>query len=877
MNKIIITSILLFSSSIGYSQDKITTLHSGKTFNQKILKSEKYKYKIKLNKGEFCSLVVMQKGVDVVVDVTEPSSKKIATVDTPNGKNGPELIEFEADLKGIYFLEIYPLNDFSGMTESQKNSYIEYNQGDFEINSISVLSKDEYSKKLSEEKLKKEKFSESLNFGFEVATDKTFPDNWFQWGTGYNLKIDKIEKHSGKSSVLIEPEGVKTENSFGCIAYSIPSNFEGNEIELKAYMKLNNVADGSVGLMLRMDGATGVLKFDNMQQKNIQGTTDWKLYSVKLPYPENTKTIYIGALLTGTGQLWVDDFQLLIDGKDLSEVTFVEKKEFKADTDKEFNDGSKISSIDLSESNIENLDILGKVWGFLKYYHPVIASGEFNWDYQLFRIMPKILSAKDQEERNAALSDWIESLGETNSDKIKTKEVSEVKFNPDLNWINNSALGEKLISHLIKIKDAERSDTSYYIGLFPGVGNPIFKNEFPYLTMKYPDAGFRLLSLYRYWNIIQYYFPYKNLINENWNDVLKEFIPKFINASDEMEYKLTVLSLIARIHDTHANIWGKDSALINYRGQNYAPVEITFVENKATVTDYYDSDLGEKSGLKIGDIIETINNKSIDEIIEEKLPFTPASNYPTQLRNIAMNLLRTNDTFLNIGYMHDNIIMNSHIECFSADKINIYKKYMNTDTCFKLINGDISYIYPGNIKNDYLPEIMPEVLKSKGLIIDLRCYPSDFIVFTLSEYLQPTSTSFVKFSQGSIITPGLFTMTDKLNVGKSNTDFFKGKVVIIINEETQSQAEYTTMAFRTAPKAIVIGSTTAGADGNVSEFSLPGAIQTMISGIGIYYPDGRETQRIGIVPDIEVKPTIKGISEGRDELLEKAIEIINGE
>ena len=49
----------------------------------------------------------------------------------------------------------------------------------------------------------------------------------------------------------------------------------------------------------------------------------------------------------------------------------------------------------------------------------------------------------------------------------------------------------------------------------------------------------------------------------------------------------------------------------------------------------------------------------------------------------------------------------------------------------------------------------------------------------------------------------------------------------------------------------------------------------MISGIGVYYPDGTETQRVGIVPDIEVKSTIEGIKKGKDELLEKAIEIIN--
>lgn len=81
--------------------------------------------------------------------------------------------------------------------------------------------------------------------------------------------------------------------------------------------------------------------------------------------------------------------------------------------------------------------------------------------------------------------------------------------------------------------------------------------------------------------------------------------------------------------------------------------------------------------------------------------------------------------------------------------------------------------------------------------------------------------------------------------------------------------------YRAAPGAKVVGSTTAGADGNVSFFYLPGGIYTCISGIGIYYPDKRETQRVGIVPDVTIRPTIKGFTEGRDEVLEKAIEIIN--
>jgi C-terminal processing protease CtpA/Prc len=71
------------------------------------------------------------------------------------------------------------------------------------------------------------------------------------------------------------------------------------------------------------------------------------------------------------------------------------------------------------------------------------------------------------------------------------------------------------------------------------------------------------------------------------------------------------------------------------------------------------------------------------------------------------------------------------------------------------------------------------------------------------------------------------------------------------------------MAFRSA-HATVIGRTTAGADGDVSQFSLPKGLRTMIGGIGVFYPDKKPTQRVGIIPDIEVKPTIAGIRDGRE-------------
>ena len=49
-------------------------------------------------------------------------------------------------------------------------------------------------------------------------------------------------------------------------------------------------------------------------------------------------------------------------------------------------------------TEIQKLAATCKVWGFLKYYHPKVAKGDFNWDNQLFEILPKIEKANTNDE-----------------------------------------------------------------------------------------------------------------------------------------------------------------------------------------------------------------------------------------------------------------------------------------------------------------------------------------------------------------------------------------------------------------------------------------------------------------------------------------------
>jgi len=370
--------------------------------------------------------------------------------------------------------------------------------------------------------------------------------------------------------------------------------------------------------------------------------------------------------------------------------------------------------------------------------------------------------------------------------------------------------------------------------------------------------------------MIEYYYPYRNLLDDNWDTVLKEFIPKIISADDELSYKLTLLELIGKVNDTHANIWGRDEVLSKFWGLKISPVQVRILNKQVVITKLFDESLAE-SEIKIGDIILKVNDIPVEKLISEKIKYCPASNLSTKYRDVAVKLLRTNKDNIKLSIKRNAAIKNLMLKCSNFDP----SRYWQQDLpAFKILKDNIGYIYPGSLQKGQIDSIMQVLSDTKGLIIDLRCYPSDFIVFSLGKYLMPKPTNFVKFTNGSISEPGKFTFTNSLKVGENRDDYYKNNIVILVNEKTQSSAEYHTMAFRVAPKAQVLGSTTAGADGNVSTIILPGNVRTMISGIGVYYPDGTETQRIGIVPDIEMRPTIKGIRNEDDELLNKAIDLI---
>jgi len=716
------------------------------------------------------------------------------------------------------------------------------------------------------------------NNGFEsIDETNSLPVGWSFQAPNYNsIKLDSITKYEGKYSLSIEntidfntPQ--EAGNYFQTEADETSGKEEGS-IELRGFMKMDEVGTYYAGLWLKLEGENGQLAYIDTKQA---GTHDWAEYRVKLPYTTKVKGIAYGGFLDGIGKVWFDDFQLFKDGKRMKNLRRIPPK--KAQVDTSYLHGSGISDVQTNASNITRLAIVGQVWGFLKYHHPYAGSGDLNWDGELFKILANTRNCDNLRELSHALEAYIDSLPKVKKcNNCKIPSASEVLMAPDYgDLFTGKTLSASLTNRLRYIRQNRSDKQNYWVKKEPGLGYPLFVNEKSYDEMLFPDAGYRLLSLFRYWSIINYYSPYRNITEKHWNQVLKDFIPQFVAVRNAEEYTLATLRLISTIKDTHANIINNYPTLESLKGKYRVPFRAEFVENKLIVSGYRTDTLGIQDKVKIGDIIVSINGERIEKLVKKYLPVTPASNYNTQLRDLPWNyLMRSNDEEMRFVFKRNGRRIKLDIATLKG-KSNYRAPGQTQKEAYYLINDQIGYLNAGKYLNSELAQIEKMFAKTKGIIVDMREYPADLMSHTFASYIKSFKSMFLKLSTVDYSNPGTFMITDsEYNGPAKNGESYDGKVVVIVNSDTQSQGEYTTMALQSSPNVSVIGSQTAGADGEVTTLVLPGGIYTRISSKGVFYPDNSPTQGAGVKIDFIVKPTIKGIIERKDELLERAVDIL---
>jgi hypothetical protein len=526
-------------------------------------------------------------------------------------------------------------------------------------------------------------------------------------------------------------------------------------------------------------------------------------------------------------------------------------------------------------NSTERLAAFGKVWGFLKYYHPEVAEGELEWDSVLMVMIPGIEKEQSKEMFNNQIDSLIRSLRTVEyCADCDTVFPDSALINYDFRWMTDGFMfTDTLMARLEFIRKNKIPFENYYIQATEEPGNPIFDNEKAHIKNLLPDKEMRLLTLFRYWNIIHYFYPYKYLLDKDWNNILPEFIPEFQKTNDTLEYHLTICRLVTNISDNHG--WTNSSPIVDYFGYVYhIPALIEMVEETPVVVEIFDS-LSLHDGLKTGDIILKINDRDVKELIEEYLPYISNGNQDGLYRNVVM-LLGYFLTAADVRFVveRDGETLNIRSKVFDLDTYyDASDKQTLSRPKYKFINDEIGYVDLEILFPPDVDTIMELMMDKHAIIFDIR-KSAKGTMYDISKYLNRKRVDFVHWWSPNLDYPGVVSWhIEDTGQDSHNIDYYKGEVILLVNSHTQSHLEFTTMVLQTAPNVTTIGSQTAGTDGDVSWLGIPGAY-TCITGVGLRYPDGTECQRAGVKIDIEVKQTLDGFLAGRDEVLERAVSYV---
>jgi C-terminal processing protease CtpA/Prc len=447
-------------------------------------------------------------------------------------------------------------------------------------------------------------------------------------------------------------------------------------------------------------------------------------------------------------------------------------------------------------------------------------------------------------------------------------EVEYFDRNFDLSWLQNKMFSPALVEKLMYIRQ-NRTQRQHYINL--DGATTYFTREPVYQASQWNDENVRLITLFKYWNVIEYFYPYKYVMDQNWDEVLAEMIPRFQQVKSEQEYHVLLHELTVKLCDSHS--FFVTDLVRSFAGNQYIAARFKIIDDKAVSTEFYNDSLARLDDLQRGDAVLKEDDVPVPEKFRQNEKYINGSNEAVKKMGYAFRwIFNGNTDSVKITFDRAGEIKTKTIRRYDRSALKIQEAQAKK---WEILKGNIGYV---NLEEDVvmlkdLPTMMNELNHTKAIIFDLRNYP-EFIWNELVGYFNKEKKVYATYTQPDLTYPGRFIKFNSDSIGKRNHSPYPGKVVILMDEGTQSRAESFVMALQTIDGAITVGRQTSGADGNIADFTFFDDKTTWITGLSVFYPDGRETQRIGIVPDIKIPLTVEDIRTGRDAILEKAIEIV---
>lgn len=514
--------------------------------------------------------------------------------------------------------------------------------------------------------------------------------------------------------------------------------------------------------------------------------------------------------------------------------------------------------------SIQKYKQIGLVWGLLKYHHPEISNGKHNWDIEFIKLIDNVENIQNQDNFNDFLLNYITNLN--TKSEIKKINVKQLFLkNVDYEWIDPTIFGDKLTNLLLSIKE-NGNIKNYYCSSSKLSKMLSFENEVGFKDFNYTIKSHRLLLLYSFWNVMQYWNVNKYLMDEKWSACLDAMTNEFIDCKTNLEFEILKSKLISKLNDSHSYFL---SSVVYDSLFKYKPVfSVKSINDSLLINSIYNISLAKKDNIELGDVIVKINGENIKTNTNLKLKSILSVSNSNSLKRFSNWLFFNNTDSINIDIVKKNgKQINQYIHLYHKyiDEQPVYLGKKNNNT-WSFINPNIAYINLEQITKKELSSAFKQISNTKGLILDLRNYPKDISNEDLADFLYPERKEFIKVLFPIVNTPSygeydgdapLKKLINPFQLGSNNPDYYKGKVILLVNNSTISKAEYFGMTIQQAPNCITIGEQTSGSVMNIVSYTLPDKSVVNFTGLGAFYPNGEEVQRKGLRIDYYVKETVK--------------------
>ena len=427
----------------------------------------------------------------------------------------------------------------------------------------------------------------------------------------------------------------------------------------------------------------------------------------------------------------------------------------------------------------------------------------------------------------------------------------------------------------------------------------------------------RLLGYFRFWTEVKYNFAFFDHVpNLNWDKILVEYLPSIQKKQTTMEYYKTLRKLCALLNDGHTNIYYPDYI---QRQFDEPQVEVKNFQNKAYITNIAES---LKNKIEIGSEVIEIEHVPIEKYLEENIfPYYSTSTsyikWDWGIRDLFKGIKSSKITLklkkLDSSEQTVELIRNASMsnDAWLINKNRNWKPFE-----FKWLEDSLAYVSLNEFEDDAVvvgfENVMPELKKAKGLIIDLRQnnggnteIGSEIIEF-LSEKPFLTSKWKTREMRSAFRAWGQYysdfsneeiNKLDKVEKEQaiesiltlSGNNWYEGMpdtvkpkqgeklnqpIVVLIGHITASAAEDFLISMDYLNRATFVGENSFGSTGQPFMFKLPGGGSARVCTKRDSYPDGREFVGYGVKPHIYVQQTIQDYLNDYDRILEKGKEIL---